>query len=249
MTLSPVCFSISILAFFAAVPPALAIFLLFSNPRGFFFFDISVTDASASIFNTNSRLVILSLKFSFFNPLYLLYSLTLRSAHAMVISSVSIAYSSPSFISRSFHSSVSSFRTSMLFNRWFIHSFEYPFCKYVFIARSKASSGSSVSSILSYPTRASHNLKGSAFGEGIDWTTRSKSSVEKQSVAYFFPSEAINFSCTIFSYTSLPSFFNLCFKSLQYRFGTVESAKIPITSITEKYHDSFSSSYRRRTSC
>jgi len=36
------------------------------------------------------------------------------------------------------------------------------------MALSKASSGSSVSSILSQPTFASHNLNGSAFGEGID---------------------------------------------------------------------------------
>ncbi len=84
---------------------------------GFFFFDISVVVASASIFKTNSRFVILSRRFSFFKFLKSLYSLVLKPDQALVISSVKMAYSSPSFTPRSFHSSVNSFRTSMVLSR------------------------------------------------------------------------------------------------------------------------------------
>jgi len=56
----PVCFSISNLAFLAALPPLRAISLFYSNPLGCFSFDISVVDALANIFKTNSRLDLLS---------------------------------------------------------------------------------------------------------------------------------------------------------------------------------------------
>lgn len=67
--LSPVCFSISNPAFLAAKPPFRATPLFSSSPFGFYFFDISVVDASANILRTNSKFVILSRKFSFLNPL------------------------------------------------------------------------------------------------------------------------------------------------------------------------------------
>ena len=52
-----------------------------------------------------------------------------KPLHAFVISSVKIANSSPFCTPLISHSSVSSFRTSMLFNRWFIHSLLYPLRK------------------------------------------------------------------------------------------------------------------------
>jgi len=101
------------------------------------------------------------------------------------------------------------------------------------------SSGSSVSSILLYQTFASRSLNGSALSEGIDWITRNKSWVEKQSVEYFFPSTDINFSCMIFSYTSLLPFLSLFFKLIQYLFGIIESVKISMMSTIEKYQKFF----------
>ena len=55
----------------------------------------SVVVASASIFKTISRVVILSLRFSFFKPFRFLYPLVVIPDHALVISSVRIAYSTP----------------------------------------------------------------------------------------------------------------------------------------------------------
>ena len=43
-------------------------------------------------------------------------------------------------------------------------------------------------------TSASHNLKGSAFLEGMDWMRRKTCSVSTTSVRYFLPSLAFNFS-------------------------------------------------------
>lgn len=100
--------------------------LLSEKVWGCFSLDISVVETSANIFKTNSRLVILSRKLSFLSPLNFLYNFTDFHDHALVISSVRIANSKPSFMPRSFHSSVSSLRTSIVLSLWFIHSLEYP---------------------------------------------------------------------------------------------------------------------------
>ena len=47
---------------------------------------------------------------------------------------------------------------------------------------SKAFEGLAISSNLSFPTFASHSLKGSAFFDGIDWIMRKTPSVSKTSV-------------------------------------------------------------------
>ena len=80
----------------------------------------------------------------------------------------------------------------------------------------------------------------------MDWIILNIVSVALSSLKYFFPSLAINFSCTIFSYTWLPPESNLRFKSYQYRFGMEFSVNASITSITEKTHFSFDSSHCRR---
>ncbi len=49
-------------------------------------------------------------------------------------------------------------------------------------ARSMACSGSMVSSMRSRPTWASHSLKGSALGDGMDWMMRRSCSVSATSV-------------------------------------------------------------------
>lgn len=95
-------------------------------------------------------------------------------------------------------------------------------------------SGSCTSFNRSWAICASHNLKGSAFGEGIDCIKRKTSCVSRQSVAYLLPSEALNFSCTIFSYNSPPSLISFFFRSVQYLFGMLLSVKVSIISITEK---------------
>ncbi len=102
-----------------------------------------------------------------------------------LISSVKIVYSNPFFTPRDFHSSVSSFRTSILFIRWFIQFLEYTFFRYVLIALSKVFSGSSVSSILSYPTLVNQTLNGSAFGEKIGCIILKSPSVSAQFVSGF----------------------------------------------------------------
>ncbi|MEI8253574.1 MAG: hypothetical protein WCG25_07725 [bacterium] len=63
------CFSISFLVLPAISHHVLAIFLFSSNHLGFSFLFISVVVASASIFKINSKLFILSLRFSFLSHL------------------------------------------------------------------------------------------------------------------------------------------------------------------------------------
>ena len=76
---------------------------------------------------------------------------------------------------------------------------------------------------------------------------RRSCSVSATSVSRFFPSGAVIFNCTIFSYTSTaPSAFNFLFKSLQYRRGFSVPVKTEITSTMEKYHSSVSSSHAVR---
>lgn len=69
----PVRFSMACRAFPAIFPPLLATCLFSSKVCGCSFFDISVVVASASMFKTNSKVVILSRRFSFFKPLKVLY--------------------------------------------------------------------------------------------------------------------------------------------------------------------------------
>ena len=57
-----------------------------------------------------------------------------------------------------------------------------------------ACSGSMVSSMRSRPTWASHSLKGSALGEGMDWMMRNSCSVLATSVSRFLPSAAVIFN-------------------------------------------------------
>ena len=45
--------------------------------------EIRVVESSASIFNTKSVFIILSRRFSFFSPLYCLYSFAVLSAHVL----------------------------------------------------------------------------------------------------------------------------------------------------------------------
>jgi hypothetical protein len=71
----PVCCSIFFLVSPAISTPFYAIFLFSSNVLGLFSLLISVVVASANIFSTSSRFVILSRRFSFFNPLKFLYCL------------------------------------------------------------------------------------------------------------------------------------------------------------------------------
>src|SRR5690606_34787804 len=129
ITFFPVFSSICFLVFPAIIPPCFAIFLFSLKFFGFFSLLISVVVASASIFKTSSKLLILSLRLSFLRPLKFLYFLTVNPLHALVISSVRIAYSIPFFTPLSSHSSVSSFLTSILFKRWLIHCLLYPFLR------------------------------------------------------------------------------------------------------------------------
>src|SRR3989338_1864549 len=101
-----------------------------------------------------------------------------------------------------------------------------------------ASSGFSISWPRSYPTWASHCLKGSAFGEGIDWIILNIFLVLAQSVSLDLPSSAGNFNGTILSYGSNPSRESFAFKSDQYLFGMVLASRALTTSIIEKCHSS-----------
>ena len=104
-----------------------------------------------------------------------------------------------------------------------------------------------VSSIRSRPICASQSLNGSALGEGIDWMMRSNCSVFATSVNRFFPSGAVIFNCTIFSYSSTePSDFNFRLRSLQYLRGLSVPLNTSQTSTMEKYHSSFSGSHALR---
>lgn len=95
ITLLPSFFSKSFRAIPATEPPFFAILLFSLNVFGVYSLDNSVVDVSANIFNTNSRFVILSRRFSFFKSLKNLYSLVVKPAQAFVISSVRIEYSKP----------------------------------------------------------------------------------------------------------------------------------------------------------
>lgn len=97
--------------------PCCATVALCLKPLGFFCFDSSVVAASANELNASSRLVILSRRLSLCNPLYCLYSLTLKPLHCIVIISVNVAYWTPSSTPVRFHSSVSYLRISMLLRR------------------------------------------------------------------------------------------------------------------------------------
>lgn len=81
---------------FATLPPSLATATFSRKVSGCLLLDNAVVVTSASIFKTSSMSVILSRKFSFFYPLSSLYSLTDNPLHALVISSVKMAYSLPS---------------------------------------------------------------------------------------------------------------------------------------------------------
>src|SRR3989344_8773900 len=101
-----------------------------------------------------------------------------------------------------------------------------------------ASSGFSISCILSYPTCANHCLNGSALGDEIDWIILNIFLVLAQSVSLNLPSSAINFNCPIFSDTSKPSSTNLVLRSDQYFLALAVSVNTPITSTTENHHSS-----------
>jgi len=65
IALSPIFFSISVLAVLATLLPLLATFLFAGKPYGLCFLDTSVVKVSANILRANSKLVILSYKFYF----------------------------------------------------------------------------------------------------------------------------------------------------------------------------------------
>ena len=112
-----------------------------------------------------------------------------------------------------------------------------------------ACSGSMVSSMRSLPTIASHALNGSAFLEGIDWMMRKSCSVLATSVRRRLPSAAFIFNWLQFVVSSLPSFFSLTFRTLQYLAAlrlSFCSVKTATTSTIEKYHSSFSASHAVR---
>ena len=69
----PVCASISRRVLPAMRPPCAATIRLAANVRGRRSLEISVVVASASMFSTNSKFVMLSRRLSVFNPLYRLY--------------------------------------------------------------------------------------------------------------------------------------------------------------------------------
>jgi len=112
------------------------------------------------------------------------------------------------------------------------------------------SSGSMVSSILSLPTTASHNLNGSAFGDGMDCIIRKSCSVLTTSVERFLPSSAVSFNCLQFvSSSSAPSFFRRFFMTAQYVLAlrwVGWSVSTETASTIEKSHSSFSSSHTVR---
>ena len=79
----------------AASPPLRATAMFSENVLGAFCLEISVVVASASIFSTSSSVVMLSRRFSFFNPFRFLYWRVDIPDHAREISSVRMAYSTP----------------------------------------------------------------------------------------------------------------------------------------------------------
>ena len=106
----------------------------------------------------------------------------------------------------------------------------------MFFIRSCASSGFSISLILSEPTFASHNLKGSAFLEGIDWMILNIPSLFAQLIILFLPS----FPKDSRGVQIVPQFpFNpesLCLIFLIYCLILVLSLRISIMSEIEKNH-------------
>ena len=94
-TFRPVRSSNSLKAFPAMLPPSLATVLLSSKPCGFSVLLISVVANSPNMLITSSALVMLSRRFSFFNPLIRLCSPVVMPKEASLISLVSIAYSLP----------------------------------------------------------------------------------------------------------------------------------------------------------
>jgi len=78
--------------------------LFSSNPLGFVTLEISLVAVSANMFRTNSVVLMLSRKLSFFSPLYVLYCLVVMPLQAFVISSVKTAYSLTPDTPLSFHS-------------------------------------------------------------------------------------------------------------------------------------------------
>ena len=91
ITAVPVFCSNSILAFFAMVPPSMAFLIWSLKLFGLFVSYISFVESSASIFRTSSLFVILSRKFSFFNPLNSLYSFAVFPDQVLYITSVNVA--------------------------------------------------------------------------------------------------------------------------------------------------------------
>lgn len=117
----PVCSSIRLRVSAAILPPRWATFALSRNPLGFSDLEISTVAASATMFNANSIVVMLSRRLSFFKPLKRLYPPVVMPDHSLVIMSVKVAYCCPSFTPERCHSSVSSLRAFMVCSRWFIH--------------------------------------------------------------------------------------------------------------------------------
>ena len=78
--------------------------------------------ASANIFSASSNVLILSRRFSFFNPFRFLYCRVFSPDHAFVTSSVKMAYSCPFCTPCALHASVNSLRARMVCRRWLIHS-------------------------------------------------------------------------------------------------------------------------------
>ena len=79
----------------ATEPPASATCAFSLRVLGLRCCDISVVDASASIFMSNYRLVLLSRRLSVFRPLYCLYCFVVIPDQADVMISVSVAYCCP----------------------------------------------------------------------------------------------------------------------------------------------------------
>ena len=101
---------------------------------------------------------------------------------------------------------------------------------------------SAVSSIRSWPTWASHSLKGSAFFDGMDWIMRNNCSVLATSVERRLPSAAFIFNCLQFVSSSLaPSSLRRFFRTAQYVLACRASGwsvSTPTTSTIEKNHSS-----------
>ena len=107
----PVLFSICARATFAALAPSTATCALSSKLTGYRSMEISVAATSANMLSTNSVLVMLSRRFSFFKSLCFLYSRVVIPLHVLHIRSVNSAYSLPCCTPLLSHSSVRALRT------------------------------------------------------------------------------------------------------------------------------------------